>query len=59
MLQETGSIADTIIEFAEKEKVNLIVVGSVGLGGISKLKSLGSVSRSASEQVKCPVLMVH
>lgn len=59
ILGEDGSIAETIIEFAEKERVNLIVVGNVGLGGISKLKSLGSVSRRVSEMAKCPVLIVH
>lgn len=53
------SIADTIIDVANKEQMDLIVVGNVGLGGISKIKSLGSVSRSVSEMAKCPVLIVH
>jgi nucleotide-binding universal stress UspA family protein len=54
-----GSPSDKIIEFAEDEKVDLIVVGNVGLSGISRVKTLGSVSRSISERAKCPVLIVH
>ena len=54
-----NSISDTIIKFANKEKANLIVVGNIGLSGILKLKTLGSVSRSIAEKSSCPVLIVH
>jgi nucleotide-binding universal stress UspA family protein len=54
-----GNTAKEIIGLASAEKVGLIVIGSQGLGGISKLKALGSVSRSVSERAKCPVLVVH
>ena len=54
-----GSPSDRILEFAEDENVDLIVVGNVGLSGISRVKTLGSVSRSISERAKCPVLIVH
>ena len=54
-----NSISDTIIEFANKEKADLIVIGNIGLSGISKLKTLGSVSRSIAEKSSCPVLIVH
>jgi nucleotide-binding universal stress UspA family protein len=54
-----GSPSDKILEFAEDEKVDLLVVGNVGLSGISRVKTLGSVSRSISERAKCPVLIVH
>ena len=53
------SISDTIIKFANKENVDLIVLGNVGLSGISKIKALGSVSRAISEKSICPVLIVH
>jgi nucleotide-binding universal stress UspA family protein len=53
------SISDTILKFANKEKANLIVMGNIGLSGISKLKTLGSVSRSIAEKSSCPVLIVH
>jgi len=59
LVSQGNSISDTIIKFANKEKANLIVVGNIGLSGISKLKTLGSVSRSIAEKSSCPVLIVH
>ena len=53
------SIPDTIIDFANKEKTDLIVLGNVGLSGLSKVKALGSVSRDIVEKSICPVLVVH
>lgn len=54
-----GRIADEILKCAKKEKVDLIVIGNVGLGGIRKLKMLGSVSRRVSERADRPVMIVH
>lgn len=59
LLKQNESLVQTIIDVADKEKIDLIVVGNIGLGGISKIKTLGSVSRSISEMAKCPVLIVH
>jgi nucleotide-binding universal stress UspA family protein len=53
------SISGRILELAEKEKADLIIIGNVGLSGISRLKTLGSVSRAISERSPCPVLIVH
>jgi nucleotide-binding universal stress UspA family protein len=50
-----GNPAEKIIDFANQEKVDLIVIGNVGLSGISKVRALGSVSRSVSERASCPV----
>jgi len=52
-------IAYSIIKFVKDQKVDLIVLGSVGLGGVSKNKALGSVTRKVSELADCPVLIVH
>ena len=54
-----GSIVDNIIKFADEEKVNLIVIGNIGLGGLSRVKALGSVSRNLAEKAMCPILIVH
>ena len=54
-----GYPSEKIIEFANSEKVDLIVIGNVGLSGLSKVKALGSVSRNVSERASCPVLIVH
>jgi nucleotide-binding universal stress UspA family protein len=53
------SISDTIIDFADKEKIDLIALGNIGLSGMSKVKALGSVSRAIVEKSVCPVLVVH
>lgn len=55
----TGKISDTILDFAAKEKVDLIIIGNIGRTGISKIKTLGSVSRSVSERAPCLVMIIH
>jgi nucleotide-binding universal stress UspA family protein len=54
-----GNIAEEILKIAKKKAVDLIVIGSQGLHGVSKIKSLGSVSRKVSELASCPVLIVR
>ena len=54
-----GDPADKIIEFANGENMDLIIMGNVGLRGISRIKALGRVSRRVSEMASCPVLLVH
>ena len=54
-----GHISNSIIDFAAKEKIDLIVIGNVGRQGISRIKTLGSVSRSVRERAPCPVMIIH
>jgi len=54
-----GYPADTIIEYAKTNKIDLIVMGTAGLRGISRIRSLGSVARSVAERSPCPVTLVH
>lgn len=54
-----GDAASEIVTAAKKMKVDIIVIGSVGLTGIKKLKALGSVSRKVSELSDCPVLIIR
>lgn len=56
---ELGNPSDVIIKHAEHDNVDLIVMGSTGLRGISKIRALGSVSRRVAEEASCPVLLVH
>ena len=51
--------AEEIVRYAKEENINQIVIGNIGLSGLSILKALGSVSRGVSERAKCPVLIVH
>ncbi|HEY9385821.1 MAG TPA: universal stress protein [Nitrososphaeraceae archaeon] len=55
-----GLPEDRIVEFADRHKIDLIVMGSRGLKGISRfIRGLGSVSRNVSEKVKCTVMIVR
>ncbi len=51
------SIIDELLSYAESHEVDLIVMGSRGLGGFKKLL-LGSVASGLSQHSKCPVLIV-
>lgn len=54
-----GNVPDEILGLAKRNLVDLIVIGSQGLHGIAKIKTLGSVSRKISEYSHCPVLIVR
>jgi nucleotide-binding universal stress UspA family protein len=54
---EGTSITETLVSYAEMHHVNLIVMGSRGLGGFKKLL-LGSVASGVLQHSKCPVLIV-
>ena len=53
-----GSPAKTILEVAEEEDIDLIVIGSSGKSGFDRF-ILGSVSDKVVNAAKCPVLVVH
>ena len=53
----TGSPAAKILKLAEQERIGLIVMGSHGRTGLSKLL-MGSVAEGVMRRAKCPVLIV-
>lgn len=55
---EIGEIADTILKVASKERVDLIVLGSHGRGGVKGIL-LGSVSSKVMAQTDIPVTIVR
>lgn len=57
VILEGVSITDEIVSFADSHGVDLIVMGSRGLGGFKKLL-LGSVASGVSQHSKCPVMIV-
>ncbi len=54
---EVTSITDSLISYAESHNVDLIVIGSRGIGGFKKLL-LGSVASGVSQHSQCPVLII-
>ena len=55
-----GNPSNQVVDYADNNGVDLIVIGSKGLQGLSKaIKGLGSVSRNVSERVCCPILIVR
>ena len=52
------SPARAIVDYANSERIDLIVVGTEGRGGVSRLV-LGSVAERVVRTAPCPVLTVH
>ena len=52
-----GYPGPTIIDYANNEKIDLVVLGSRGLNSLQKMM-LGSVSHKVVKRVNCPVLIV-
>jgi universal stress protein A len=54
---EIGSPADKILDFARQRAIELIVMGSHGRSGLSRL-IMGSVAERVMRDAPCPVLIV-
>lgn len=54
-----GSAVNEILKIIRQNDIDLVVIGSKGLSGLSKMKALGSVSRKISELSDCPVMIIH
>ncbi|KAJ3229948.1 hypothetical protein HDU81_004905 [Chytriomyces hyalinus] len=55
---KNGSIKDTICEYTEQVKANVLIVASHGMNVTSRM-TLGSVSEYCLRHVPCPVLIVR
>jgi nucleotide-binding universal stress UspA family protein len=51
------SVLSTILDYAEEQNINLIVVGTTGRSGIKKML-LGSVASGLVTYALCPVLVI-
>lgn len=54
---QVGDVGSEIIQYAEKNNVELVVIGARGLGKFKQLL-LGSVSNKVATNSHCPVLIV-
>lgn len=52
-----GTPGPAIVEYANKEKFDILVIGSRGLNGLQEMV-LGSVSHKVVKRANCPVLIV-
>ena len=57
VIHEQGNPADIICSIAESEHIDLIVMGSRGLGTVGEML-LGSVSHKVLQHSICPVLLI-
>jgi len=53
-----GTVTDCVLEFAEKEGVDMIVMGTHGRQGFDRL-TMGSVTEKVLRKAHCPVLAVR
>lgn len=58
IIMEKKSVVSDIIEYSEKQSINLIVIGTKGKTGLRRLL-LGSVSQGVLAYAHCPVLLVR
>ncbi|MBT2669084.1 universal stress protein [Bacillus sp. ISL-4] len=52
-----GEPGPTIVDYANNEKFDLVIIGSRGLNSLQEMV-LGSVSHKVVKRVKCPVLII-
>ncbi len=58
VVMEAKSVVSDIIEYSEKQGIDLIVIGTKGKTGLRRLL-LGSVSQGVLAYAHCPVLLVR
>ena len=57
VLMDVGSVPKAIVEYAEKNNVNLIVLGTRGISGIKRML-VGSTASDVVKYSHCPVMVV-
>ncbi len=57
-VETSRSVVVAIVDFADKEKADLIIMGTSGTSGMGKLM-LGSVAAGTVSSAHCPVLAVR
>jgi nucleotide-binding universal stress UspA family protein len=55
---DSGTVTDCVLAYAEKENVDMIVMGTHGRHGFDRL-TMGSVTEKVLRKARCPVLVVR
>ena len=58
LLNVLGILSYATTKYANNEKIDLIIMGTTGLGGVKKFV-FGSVARNVSEKAPCPVMLIR
>ena len=58
IVEESDTVDKAIIEYARKNNIDLIVIGTTGMSGIEKI-FLGSVANDVIQHAHCPVFAVR
>ena len=58
LLESSGPVEHDIVDYAEKENVDLIIIGTKGRSGFKKLL-IGSVALGVVTYAHCPVIVVR
>jgi len=53
-----GNVSDEIVRFADENKINLVVMGSHGLGALKNRLMTGSVTTRVLHHIDVPVLVI-
>jgi nucleotide-binding universal stress UspA family protein len=58
IVEESDTVGKAIIEYASKNNIDIIVIGTTGMSGIEKI-FLGSVANDVIQHAHCPVFAVR
>ena len=58
VFRNVDSVTDAIIDYATKNKIDLIVIGTKGRTGLKRFL-MGSVAQGVVQHAHCPVLLVR
>lgn len=58
IIEDSRSVVQSIIEYADREGIDLIIIGTRGLSGFKRLL-IGSVSSAVVEHANCNVMVVR
>lgn len=59
ILVSYGNPSTKISEFVAEQEIDFVIMGTNTLHGVSKIASLGSVTRKVAESIDCPIMLIR